>query len=121
MSTTPNRNKGLQSRKPLAARSKKAKKLYKDKRIPLVKRLLEERPWCEACGKYAEKEGQLFYRVKPSTDCHEIQSRGVTGGIHSGEWLDEDNILCVCRKCHDRITNDPEEAEELGLLKFSGT
>lgn len=113
-------NKPLQSNKQLRPRSAKAQQLYREKRVPLVKKLLEERPWCEACPIYAEHDGIQFYRVQPSCDLHEIKSRGRTGGIHSEEWLDETNILCVCRECHRRITDHPDEAKNLGLLKSSG-
>jgi hypothetical protein len=118
-------NKPLQAKTPLKqnsqlARSAKAQQLYKEKRIPLVKKLLTERPWCEACPVYAEHDDRQFFRVQPSCDLHEIKSRGRTGGIHSEEWLDEANILCVCRGCHRRITDNPQEAQELGLLKPSG-
>ena len=110
-------NKPLQSKKKLAPRSKKAKKLYKEKRVPLVQRLLAERPWCEACLVFAEHDGLVGVRVRKSQDLHEIRSRGRTGGINSDEWLDEENILCVCRQCHNRITDNSKEAEALGLLK----
>lgn len=113
-------NKPLKSNKKLAHRSKKAKKLYAEKRRPLVEKLLAERPWCEACKLFATKDGKTFHRVNQSRDLHEVLSRGRSGGIHSEEWLDEDNILCVCRECHRRITDNPKEAEELGLLKQRG-
>lgn len=117
-STTPMKRSGK-----LRPRSKKTEKRYREERVPLVKRLLEERPWCQACKLFAELDGVTFYRVNPSVDLHEILSRGRTGGVHSEEWLDEDNILCVCRPCHNRITDDkPDEdgvgeATKLGLLK----
>lgn len=85
----------------------------------MVKRLLEERPWCEACSVLAEHEGVTFYRVKPSTDIHEIFPRGRAGGVNNDMWLQEDNVLAICRGCHDWITSHPADAEELGLLKSS--
>lgn len=113
-------NKPLKSTKQLRPRSEKAQQLYREKRVPLVKKLLAERPWCEACPKYAEFDGKQFFRVRASVDLHEIKSRGRTGGIHGEEWLDESNILCVCRECHIRITNYPDTAESIGLLKPGG-
>jgi hypothetical protein len=113
-------SKPLEQHKQLRPRSNKAQQLYKDKRVPLVKRLLAERPWCEACPVYAEVDQLQFYRIRSSVDLHEMKSRGRTGGIHGEEWLDETNILCVCRECHRRITDFPEEAEALGLLKSGG-
>jgi len=112
--------KQLQAKKQLRPRSAKAQALYKEKRIPLVKKLLAERPWCEACPLFAELDNIQFYRVQPSVDLHEVKSRGTTGGIHSDEWLDPENIKCVCRGCHRRITDNPDEAESLGLLKKVG-
>jgi hypothetical protein len=110
--------KPLQQKKKLAPRSKKAEKLYREKRKPLVEKLLEQRPWCEACEAFAKLDGLEFFRVQPSKDLHEMATRGRTGGIHSDEWLDEDNIMCVCRNCHNRITQDNnQEATKLGFLK----
>ena len=108
--------KPLNSRTPMKPRSKKTAKKYKEERIPLVMRLLKERPWCEACAAYAKLDGKAWFRPNPSTDCHEIRSRGRTGGVNSTEWLDPENVMCVCRTCHNRITNKVEEAEQLGFL-----
>lgn len=109
--------KPLRSQKRIPGRSKKAEKLYREKRRPLVEKLLSERPWCEACALFAELDGHTFYRVRPASDLHEVRTRGRTGGIHSTEWLDPDNVKCLCRPCHQRITEDRDgEATALGLL-----
>jgi hypothetical protein len=100
----------------LKPRSDKTAKKYKEERIPLVKRLLEERPWCEACTAYAKLDGKTWFRPRPSRDLHEIKSRGRTGGVNSTEWLDPENIICLCRECHTRITDQVKEAEALGFL-----
>lgn len=104
------------SKKPIKNRSAKTAKKYREERVPLVKKILAERPWCEACPKWAEFDGLTFFRRRESVDCHEIRSRGRTGGVRSDEWLDPENILAVCRVCHDRIGRDVEDAEKLGLL-----
>lgn len=109
-------NSQLRSRTRIKPRSEKTIKKYKEERVPLVKRLLKERPWCEACPIYAERDGVTVYRKRPSSDLHEKLSRGRTGGVRSDEWLDPENILCVCRICHNRIDAKKDEAEELGLL-----
>ena len=101
---------------PMKPRSDKTAKKYREERIPLVKRLLEERPWCEACAAYAGLDERAWFRPNPSVDCHEIKSRGRTGGVNSTEWLDPENIMTVCRKCHTRITEQVKEAEALGFL-----
>lgn len=90
-------------RSPIRKRSTKMEEKYILRRA-LVRRLLAERPECEACLVYGRRA------VRASTDLHEIKNRSQGGDI-----LDEDQILCVCRSCHDRIGNYPSEAEYMGL------
>jgi 5-methylcytosine-specific restriction endonuclease McrA len=92
-------------------RSKKKEAEYKLRR-PLVARLLEERPWCEACPKFAEHDELVTYKRNRSQDIHEIIRRSQGGSI-----LDEENLLAVCRDCHRRIGNYPQLAFDLGLAK----
>ena len=92
-------------------RSKKKEEEYKLRR-PLVARLLEERPWCEACPKFAEHDGVVTYTRNRSSDIHEIIRRSQGGSI-----LDEENLMSVCRPCHTRIGNYPQLAFDLGLAK----
>lgn len=92
-------------------RSKKKEAEYRIRR-PLVERLLSERPWCEACPKFAAHDGKRVYHRKPSQDVHEIRRRSQGGSI-----LEEDNLMCVCRDCHRRIGNYPQLAFDLGLAK----
>lgn len=92
-------------------RSKKKEAEYRLRR-PLVARLLEERPWCEACAKFAEYDGVAIYKRNQSSDVHEIIRRSQGGSI-----LDEENLMTVCRPCHTRIGNYPQLAFDLGLAK----
>lgn len=92
-------------------RSKKKEAEYRVRR-PLVARLLEERPWCEACPVFATHDGKVVYNRQRSVDIHEIKRRSQGGSI-----LDESNLLAVCRDCHRRIGNYPELAFSLGLAK----
>jgi len=92
-------------------RSAKKEAEYRERRV-LVARLLEERPLCEACPVYAKHDGAALYQHKRSVDLHELVRRSQGGSI-----LDEDNIICVCRDCHRRIGNHPQEAFDLGLAK----
>lgn len=92
-------------------RSKKQEELYK-KRRPLVKKLLEERIWCEACPVFAEYDKRVAYVRNRSMDIHELVRRSQGGSI-----LDIDNLIAVCRPCHRRIGNYPKLAFELGLAK----
>ena len=92
-------------------RYKKKQDEYK-LRVPLVKRLLEEKPYCEACPVFAQHDGLKTYTRLRSVDIHEIVRRSQGGSI-----LDESNLLAVCRPCHSRIGNAPALAFELGLAK----
>lgn len=94
-------------------RSKKKEAEYRLRR-PLVEKLLSERQFCEACPVFAEHDGLTIYQRQRSVDVHEIVRRSQGGSI-----LDESNLMCVCRKCHNRIGNYPALAFELGLAKHS--
>ena len=90
-------------RSGLKPRSKKMTQLYRQRR-KLVSRLLQEKPVCEArvddvcTGK--------------SVDLHEVLARSQGGSI-----LDESNIICVCRACHDFIGREVKQATEMGLRR----
>ena len=92
-------------------RSRKKEAEYELRR-PLVRRLLEDRPWCEACPVFAAHDGKVTYVRQPACDVHEKVRRSQGGSI-----LDETNLLCVCRGCHRRIGNYPALAFELGLAE----
>jgi hypothetical protein len=123
-------------------RSKKMAAAYtgtpeQEGRRALVNRLLTERPMCEAGAKiaaaYAYSKTSLSYALSRSptgrpiqittsqgklvlictgnsVDVHEILPRSAKGSI-----LDEANLLCVCRPCHEWITLRANEAMALGL------
>lgn len=115
----------LKSRKPLKAktqikggkklnkRSKKMQKIYEERR-PFVKHILETNPHCQACPVFAKHDGLVTYVRRPSVDVHELVRRSQGGSI-----LDEENVIAVCRQCHQRIGNFPELAFNLGLAKHS--
>lgn len=92
-------------------RSAKKEEEYKLRR-PLVARLLNERPYCEACPVFAAHDGKVTYQRRPSVDIHELKRRSQGGSI-----LDEKNLMAVCRQCHQRIGSYPALAFELGLSK----
>ena len=94
-------------------RSAKNEAIYRERR-PLVKRLLEEREWCEACPVFAKHDGAMVYTRNRSVDIHELVRRSQGGSI-----LDVDNLLAVCRPCHHRIGNHPQLAFDLGLAKHA--
>ena len=94
-------------------RSPKKEAEYRLRR-PLVARLLEERPLCEACPVFAVYDEKTTYRRNAAVDVHELIRRSQGGSI-----LDEANLMCVCRPCHTRIGNNPQLAFDLGLAKHS--
>jgi 5-methylcytosine-specific restriction endonuclease McrA len=94
-------------------RSKKKEEEYRLRR-PLVKRLLEENPWCQACPVFARHDDKVTYIRRQSVDIHEIVRRSQGGSI-----LDESNLMAVCRPCHQRIGNYPQLAFDLGLAKHA--
>ncbi len=94
-------------------RSKKKEQEYRIRR-PLVMRLLEERPLCEACPVFAAHDGKVIYSRQHSVDIHELVRRSQGGSI-----LDENNLLAVCRPCHQRIGNNPQLAFDLGLARHN--
>ena len=100
---------------PIAQRSEKMAAKYELRR-PLVARLLSERPWCEACPVFAAHDAKVTYVRQPSQDVHERVRRSQGGSI-----LDEANLMCVCRPCHQRIGNYPALAFELGLAEHGWT
>lgn len=111
------RNKPLKGGKPLKRsgrlkhRSKKQEELYVERR-KLVARMLQERPFCEACPVFAQHDGNVTYVRRGSVDIHEIVRRSQGGSI-----VDESNCMAVCRPCHQRIGENPELAFSLGLAK----
>lgn len=96
-------------------RSKKKEAEYRLRR-PLVTRLLDERPYCEACPIFAKHDEKITYQRQRSVDIHEIVRRSQGGSI-----LEESNLLAVCRDCHRRIGNHPQLAFDLGLAKHGWT
>ncbi len=95
--------------KQIKKRSSKTQKLYTEKRIPLVIKILDERPICEIC------------LTQRSTEVHEKLTRGRSGGVHGDAWLDEGNCMALCHWCHSWVTQNPKEAESSGfMLKSQG-
>jgi len=79
-------------------RSKKTAKLYRDQRVPLVKRLLSEIFDCERCGQRSQV-------------VHERLTRARGGSI-----TDPSNCVVLCNPCHDWIHAHPRQATQEGWL-----
>jgi len=90
-------------------RSKKKSQEYVERR-KVVAEMLGEFPYCQACPVFAAHDEKVTYKRNPSVDVHELKRRSQGGSI-----LDKDNLLCVCRGCHDRIGRFPQLAFDLGL------
>jgi len=85
--------------------SKKRQKVNVARRI-FVKRILEERPECEAMIPYICRHW--------ASDVHEIMTRARGGSI-----LMEDNVLALCRHCHTFVTENPAFSQEHGFTVHS--
>ncbi len=102
-------------RTPLKKRSDKMSEKYVERRST-VQQLLSERSHCEACLVWASydyqtgKSDSLFVKHNRSKDIHELVNRSQGGSI-----LELENLLAVCRPCHNRITTEPLISEMLGL------
>lgn len=112
-SKPPKQKTPLKRGAPPKKRSKKMEAVY-EKRRPFVKRILSERPYCEACVVFAKHEGKTTFIQRRSVDVHELIRRSQGGSI-----LDDENVLAVCRPCHTRIGNNPQLSFDLGLAKQS--
>lgn len=102
-------------RTPIKSRSKKRKELYKE-RGPLVQDMLTENQWCLACllwrsfDLFKGQAGSAMVNPNQTVDVHELINRSQGGSI-----TDRRNLLAVCRPCHRRITENPSDAEILGM------
>lgn len=99
--------KGLTANKSLSPRSIKMKKIYIARR-ELRTQFLGKFPVCQA---YWDDKCAIV-----SVDVHEILPRGVGGKIVDDDWS---NFMAVCRYCHTMITDNPKEAQQRGLRKWS--
>ena len=87
-------------RTPLKRRSRKTARLYREVRVPLVRMLIEEHPTCQRCS------------MARSNDVHELIPRGRGGSI-----LDLENLVAICRTCHDFVHGHPIQATNEGWLR----
>lgn len=88
-------------RTALRSRSKKREAVYRQRR-KLVAELLERFPWCARC--YWNR----------SVDLHELKNRS-----QGGDFLNADEIVTLCRECHDFVTQNPAAAHAEGFTFWS--
>ncbi len=98
-------------RSPLRPRSKKRAEFYRVERVPFVKAYLRAHPWCERCTFPYHPSGEPR-RMNRSVDVHELVRRG-----QGGSTVDEDNVVALCRECHDWIGANPRLATEQGWAR----
>jgi hypothetical protein len=84
-------------------KKKKVKKSDLQKKLwtLLSKRIRQERPVCEMCGK------------RPSTQVHHIFSRRFKATM-----FDENNLVSICGGCHMKAHIDPEWARSIYIDKL---
>ncbi len=113
----------IQRKTPLRSVSKKRQKLNRQ-RAQMVKTELEDRPDCEAGpviseflkSYYSENAAFWFDRKTPcygrASELHEPLRRSQGGSI-----VDPDNTVAICRRCHDWVHANPDDALRCGLLE----
>lgn len=105
-----NRCTPLRRHTPMRRRSKRRARIG-PARAALVRRLLTERPYCEAGIRLAVAvEGHACSEL--AVHVHETLTRA-----RGGDILDEAICLCVCAACHDRIHAEPVLSLRLGFLR----
>lgn len=77
-------------------------RIYAEDRRRIVRDLLATYPVCVRCWR------------QRSVDVHEVKSRGRGGSI-----TDLSNLVCLCRTCHDFVTQNPDQAHKEGWSKHS--
>lgn len=111
-SGTIERRSALARRTRLRPMSEKRRAML-DERRAFVASVLQERPRCEAGEPIGTCDGK-HRCARDSVDVHEVKTRARGGSI-----LDADNVIAVCRRCHDWIHANPAASLRLGLLASS--
>lgn len=85
-------------------RGSPSKRGYDATWVKVRKNYLMQHPLCENC----EKEG----RIMPAREVHHIKA--ISEG---GERFDFDNLMAVCRACHQKFTEEQIKARRRGELE----
>ncbi len=105
------RGGGLQRSGRIRRRSKKTERFYRDERVPLTKRMLEDDTFCEL--------GRAWVLVDPTySDCqlhaiglHELRKRSAGGSLTNPA-----NLRRTCGPCNSRVEDSPDLAHEAGIV-----
>ena len=57
--------------------------------------------------------------LRPGTDCHHRQVRGLGGTSDETRAFGMDNLILLCRECHSHVHLNPEESYAQGWLVHS--
>ena len=90
----------------MAHRSAKTKAKYDDGRIPLLRRLFAERPYCQIGAPGC---------TRLSTVGHERRKRSSGGSI-----VNPVNVMAVCASCNSWVEDHPVEAHDAGAVVREG-
>lgn len=89
-------------------RSTKARDIAAERSTVRMSLLVERGPDCQGCP--LTPVGARPPR--PWSDMHEVLTRA-----RGGDPTDPDNILCLCRRCHQWVTEHETDAKALGLVR----
>lgn len=90
-------------------------RFYREERVPLVKRLLDESPWCELGPKISEVDRRYDDCQNYAIGLHEIRKRSQGGSL-----TDPENVRRCCGPCNSWVEDHPVQAREVGLVKRAG-
>jgi len=106
------RSTPLRSTTPLRPRSKRVAKLYREQRVPLVRRLLAERPRCEAVN---VAPGPCFGELTVHESIRRSQSGSIVQDAKAEAQGQTFHVLCVGH--HGYVTDHPSWAVEHGFTQ----
>lgn len=101
-------------RSPLRRRSKKTADLYRKKRIPLIKEMIEANTPCEL-GPIIMKETHWMGCAGRASTYHEKRKRSAGGSI-----INRENIMASCHNCNMYVEQFPEVSHHIGLVLREG-
>lgn len=101
-------------RTPLRPQSDKRRAIAPERRA-FVDDVLRRRPRCEAHSLLLSLALIAGAASARSVDVHELRRRSQGSPIVPSQGLTDDDVLAVCRQCHDWITTNPAEAVSLGF------
>lgn len=116
------RHKPLLPGKPIARarsrlnqRSAKTARVYREERVPLVKEMLDEDPYCEMARRIRTVDPTWRSCTLYAIGLHELRKRSQGGSI-----TDRSNVLRTCGPCNSWVEDRPTLAHQAGLVIRAG-